>query len=256
MARADINLKDPDVRRQRRQTANRVWNAFRAALNHAWRDDESTGVETDAAWRRVKSLKVSEGGPPRMLEPIEITRLLNAAEGPFRALLRGALLTGSRYGELIAMRATDFRAEDQFIVIRQRKTGKTLLQPLTDEGSAFFEQMTAGKDADDLIFMRDAENGWRKSDQARPMREAANRAHVKGVSFKTTRATYGKSLLLATQNIELVAKALGHSDVRITRKHYAQYLPNELAEGVRKMAPIGIEDSNVRKIGGQKRVRK
>lgn len=250
VARADINLKNPDVRRQRRQTANRVWNAFRAALNHAWRD-ESTGVATDAAWRRVKSLDVPEGGPPRMLEPAEITRLLNAAEGTFRALLRGALLTGARYGELVALRVDDFRVDDKFIVIRQRKTGKALTQPLTDEGSEFFEQMTAGKDADDLVFMRDSQNGWRKSDQARPMRETAARANVSGVSFKTTRATYGKNLLLATQNIELVAKALGHSDARITRKHYAQYLPNELAEGVRKMAPIGIAESNIRKIGAR-----
>ena len=45
------------------------------------------------------------------------------------------------------------------------------------------------------------------------------------------------------------AKALGHSDSRITRKHYAQYLPNEVAEGVRKMAPFGaIESASVERL--------
>src|SRR5271154_2348773 len=67
---------------------------------------------------------------------------------------------------------------------------------------------------------------------------------LKGVSFKTTRATYGKLLLLATGDLELVAKALGHSDTRITRKHYAQYLPNEVAFAVRKMPALGIDPGN------------
>lgn len=243
--RTGVDMADPAVRRKRRQSANRVWNAFRAALNHAWRD-ERNGIETDAAWRRVKPLDVEEAGPPRMLEHDEITRLLNAAQGEFRSLLRGALFTGARYGELTNLRAGDYLAGEHAIVIRQSKTGKVLVQPLTDEGSKFFDSVTVGRARDALIFERTKGEGWSKSDQARPMREAAERARVEGVSFKVTRATYGKLLLLATKDIELVAKALGHSDSRITRKHYAQYLPSEVAAGVRKMAPFGVnEQSNV-----------
>ena len=236
--RPGVDMADPDVRRRRRLSANRVWNAFRAALNFAWRD-ERNGIETDVAWRRVKPLDVEDSGPPRMLDADEITRLLNAAQGEFRHLLRGALFTGARYGELTGLQVADFLSEQQAIVIRQSKTGKVLIQPLTEEGAQFFGELTAGRDRAAWIFERADGVAWAKSDQARPMREAAERAKVEGVSFKVTRATYGKLLLLATKDIELVAKALGHSDSRVTRKHYAQYLPNEVAEGVRKMAPLG-----------------
>jgi len=252
--RSGIDMKDPDVRRRRRLSANRVWNAFRAALNHAWRD-ERNGIESDVAWRRVKPLDVEETGPPRMLEPDEVTRLLNAAQGSFRDLLHAALFTGARYGELVTLRCADFLFDQQAIVIRQGKTGKVLVQPLTTEGVKFFERLTAGRERSAWILERAAGVPWSKSDQARPMQEAATNAKVDDVSFKVTRATYGKLLLIATKDIELVARALGHSDSRITRKHYAQYLPNEVAEGVRKMAPLGIDPSNVAplRIGTAKR---
>jgi integrase len=245
--RPGVTMADPNTRRRRRLSANRVWNIFRAALNHAWRD-ERNGIETDVAWRRVKALEVSEGEPPRMLDSDEVARLLNSADGKFRTLLHGALLTGARYGELCDLRAADFRPAESCIFIRQGKTGKILVQPLTVEGTKFFESMTAGRKATDPVFTKPDGSEWAKSDQARPMREATERAKLEGVSFKTTRATYGKLLLLATQDIELVAKALGHSDSRITRKHYAQYLPNEVAAGVRKMPSLGIvTKSNVKR---------
>jgi len=242
--RTGVNMTDPAMRRARRLSANRVWNAFRAALNHAWRDERNE-IETDAAWRRVKPLDVAESDPPRMLDADEITRLLNSAKGEFRTLLHGALLTGARYGELAATRVADYLPEKSCIVIRQGKTGKVLVQPLTAEGEKFFESLTAGRAGSDLIFKKSDGKAWSKSDQARPMKETIERAKLAGVSFKTTRASYGKALLLATQDIELVAKALGHSDSRITRKHYAQYLPSEVAAGVRKMPALGIETSRV-----------
>ncbi|MDR7098615.1 integrase [Lysobacter niabensis] len=72
------------------------------------------------------------------------------------------------------------------------------------------------------------------------MTAAVEAAGLEDVSFKTMRATYGKLLLIATKDIELVAKALGHSDSRITRKHYAALLPSELKAGIAKMSNLGI----------------
>ena len=77
------------------------------------------------------------------------------------------------------------------------------------------------------------------------MSEAAGRAGLSDLSFKVTRATYGKLLLQVTQDIELVAKALGHSDSRITRKHYAQYLPSEVALALQKMPTLGVDIGKV-----------
>lgn len=237
--RTDVDLSNEAVRRKRRLSANRVWNAFRAALNYAWRD-ERNGIDSDAAWRRVKPLDVSESEAPRMLDLDEIDRLLNRAAPDFRNILQGALFTGARYGELTKIKVGDFLSESACVVIRQGKTGKVLTQPLTDEGAAFFESLCVGRDPDAYVFLRANGSPWNKSEQARPMGDAMRLAKIEGASFKTTRATYGKLLLLATKDIELVARALGHSDSRITRKHYAQHLPSELVSGIRKMPKLGV----------------
>lgn len=233
---------DPTQRASRQASANRILTICKAALENA----RVSGLTPESApdfWRRVKPFKIDEGAEqaPRMLEPGEITRLLNAAAPDMRELLKAGLMTGARYGELVSMRVADYSGESGTVRIAQNKTGKVLRQPLTDEGRAYFDRMTAGRDPRELILQRSDGRPWGKSDARRPVMLAAKTAGLADVSFKATRATYGKLLLLATLNIELVAKALGHSDSRITRKHYAQFLPSELASGIANMRALGIE---------------
>lgn len=136
--------------------------------------------------------------------------------------------------------------------IYQSKTGKTLLQPLTPEGVKFFDRVTAGRAPKEPMFVRVSGAAWTRGDVARPMREIAAAAQLEDVTFKVTRATYGKLLLLATKDIEIVAKALGHSDSRITRKHYAQYLPSEVAAGVAKLPSLGIDSGKVTRMASRR----
>jgi integrase len=239
-----VDLNDAEVRRRRTATANRTLNTFRAALNHAWRD-ERNHIASDLAWRRIRPLKLRDPGAPKTLSVVEIRKLLDACADDLRAVIEAALLTGARYGEIAELRVKHYLPALRAVHIYQFKTGKTLLQPLTDEGVGFFARHTFGKAEDSLIFTHHRGKLWKRSDQTFPMQQACRRAGLTGVSFKTTRATYGKLLLLATGDLELVAKALGHSDTRITRKHYAQYLPNEVAQAVRKMPALGICSENV-----------
>jgi integrase len=248
----EVDLSDPAVRRKRNNTTNRVWSVLRAALTLAWREPRN-GIASRDAWERIKPLKVDSLGPPRMLELGEIRRLLDACTADFRPLLEAGLMTGARYGELVGLRVRDYDVDQQTVRIHQGKTGKTLYQPLTSEGARFFESVTRGKPSESLMFTRADGEPWGKSHQARPMSEAAGRAGLSDLSFKVTRATYGKLLLQVTQDIELVAKALGHSDSRITRKHYAQYLPNEVALALQKMPTLGVDISNVHRFSAPPR---
>ena len=87
---------------------------------------------------------------------------------------------------------------------------------------------------------------WGQKDAIRPTRLTMIAADLGDASFKTTRATYGKLLLIATKDIELVAKALGQSDSRITRKHYAAILPSEVKAGIGLLPSLGFDtESNV-----------
>lgn len=234
-----FDATDPDQVRARKATANRVLSMVKAALNRAWKDDQLP-ADLPTYWMKVDPFPLGEEPEPRMLEQDEITRLLNAAPADLRTLLQGALMTGARRGELLDLRCRAFDTDTRTLRIYQSKTGKTLTQPLTPEGAALFDTLTAGRDPGEPIFKRADGRSWSKDDVTKPMTAAVEAAKLEDVSFKTTRATYGKLLLIATRDLELVAKALGHSDSRITRKHYARYLPNEVAAGVAKLPALGI----------------
>jgi integrase len=247
------DMTDPANIRARRSTANRILSIVKAGLNFAWENDQLP-ADLPTYWMKVSPFPLGEDPAPRMLERNEITRLLNASPPDLRDLLSGALMTGARYGDLRRFQARDYLSDDGLVRIAQSKTGKTLMQPLTPEGVALFDRLTAGAKPTDLIFRRADGSAWQRGYVRRPMAEAAAAAKLEDVTFKVTRATYGKLLLLATKDLEMVAKALGHSDSRITRKHYAQYLPNEVAAAVARLPVLGIGgDGKVSPIGKKRR---
>lgn len=243
---------DPEQARSRRSTANRVLTIVKAALSWARKNDELPGDMPDW-WRNVSPFGLGEDPIPRMLDTDEVTRLLNAAPDDLRTLLNGALMTGSRLGELRAMKVGDYDPDHGVVTVRQSKTYRTLRQDLTPEGVRLFDSLTAGRPKGELMFRRADGTAWNAKDTIRPMRAAVEAAGLEDVSFKTTRATYGKLLLIATKDIELVAKALGHSDSRITRKHYAALLPSEVKAGIAKLPALGIKvDDTVASIAARR----
>ncbi len=249
----EYDATDPEQVRKRKATANRVLTMIKAALSWGRSEPKLIPADVSTWWRDVKPFGLGEEPEPRMLDTSEVKRLLNAAHPDLRELLQGALMTGARRGELVSMRCRAYDPDTQTLRIFQHKTGKTLTQPLTPEGAALFDSLTAGRELDASIFLRSDGRTWSAGDVQKPMAAAVAAAKLEDVSFKTMRATYGKMLLVATKDIELVAKALGHSDSRVTRKHYARYLTDDLARGIAQMPALGfVMGSKVARIGGRK----
>ena len=68
-------------------------------------------VLSDDAWRKVKPFRETDAPVIRYISDDETIRLVNSCQGNFRDLVRGALLTGCRYGELCRMRVSDYNSE-------------------------------------------------------------------------------------------------------------------------------------------------
>lgn len=237
----DVDMADQQVQRRRRETANRVLTIIKAALTYAWANDKLGRATPE--WKKVEPFgkkDMADKEAPRMLTEAEITRLLEVSPPDLRDLLTAALMTGARFGELARLKVSDFDAEGRKVRLHQTKTGKVLLQPLTAEGARFFSSVAADRPAGDALLRRADGSAWSRHYQNRPMAAAAAAAGLEGVTFKVTRATYGKLLLLATRDLELVARALGHSDSRITRQHYAATLPSDVERGVASLPELGI----------------
>lgn len=182
----------------------------------------------------------------------ECRRLVNTCDGAFRDLVRAALLTGCRYGELTRMRAADFNAEAGTITVQISKAGKPRHVALTDEGRTVFKTLTSGRTGRDAIFVRDDGKTWGPSHQQRPLEAASERAKIEpAATFHILRHTYASSLAMRGVPMGVIAAQLGHSDTGMTERHYAHLAPSSVADTIRAaLSPIGIvEKSNVVAIG-------
>jgi integrase len=245
----EINPADHEARRRRQATANRTWTTLKAALNLAWRDGK---VEHDTAWRSVKAFEDADAARVRWHPIDECQRLINASAGAFRTLVRAALLSGARYGSLATMKVSDFtvhvvRQSDgstvrkgtlHTIVYKGRGSPKHVTISLTDEGREFFEPLTAGRDPDALMLVKDDGSQWGKAHEHRPIKEASRNARIDPpTNFNVLRHTWASHAVMGGVPLMVVAKNMGHSDTRMVEKHYGHLAPSYVADQVQKYGP-------------------
>ncbi len=235
--------EDAEAQRARRSTANRVLTILKAALNRAWHDGKVTSPD---AWQKVKPYRGADAARVRYLQTDECRRLLNACPPDFRALVRGALATGCRYGELCRLEVCDFDRDAATLLIRESKAGKPRHVPLDDEAAGFLTAITAGRADDERIFRRADGRPWGKSHQARPLIEACKAARVEpAANFHCLRHTWASHRVMKGAPLMVVAQVLGHSDTRMVEKHYGHLAPSYIRDTVRATAmDLGAHENN------------
>jgi integrase len=226
------DMAGEDAARARRNTARRIWNTVRAALNHAFAEGK---IESDFAWRKLKSpFRNVDTARVRYLTIAECKRLINACDPLFRPLVEAGLQSGCRYGELCRLQVGDFNPDAGALAIQQSKSGKARHVILSDEGRAFFTQLTSGRSGAEPMFGKQ----WRKSQQIRPMAKAVERAKIKPrISFHGLRHSWASHAAMTGMPLMVVARNLGHADTRMVEKFYGHLASDFVTEAVRKHAP-------------------
>jgi len=109
-------------------------------------------------------------------------------------------------------------------------------------GGSFFGSATTNKPIDALIFTRIGGGPWKRAHQFRPMREASAAAKiVPPVSFHILRHTYASRLAMRAVPMGVIAAQLGHTDTRMTEKHYAHLAKNYVSDTVaRHLASLAL----------------
>lgn len=231
-----IDPNDHDARRRRKATANRLLTVLKAVLNHAFHHSpEGVVVPSKAAWEAAKPYGEADAPKIRYLTDPEAVRLLNASAPDFRELAAAALLTGCRYGELRRLKVRDFDGDAATIRVETSKSGRPRSVALSDEGVAHFSRLAAGKAGDQLLLTRSDGGAWQDSQQLRRMEDASDAAKiVPRISFHILRHTYGSRLAMAGAPMPVIAAQLGHSDTRMTERHYAHLGPSYVADTFRQ----------------------
>ena len=229
-----IDADDPDEMRKRQATTNRILTVLKAALNYAY---EEKRVSSRAAWEVVKPFRRVDVPKVRFLSKDEVTALITVCEPDFQRLVMGALLTGARYGELTTLTVGNFNIRDGNVFIAKSKNGEQRYIDLNAAGIELFTELTKGKEAKEVIFVRSNGKAWKASEQKRPMDAACAAANIEGVTFHILRHTYASHAVENGMPIEVVASVLGHKDTRITMRHYAHLSRTYKQKIVRENAP-------------------
>jgi integrase len=142
-------------------------------------------------------------------------------------VVQAALSTGARYGELCRLKVVDFNADSGTLAIWLSKSDKSRDIYLTDEGIAFFKQLTAGRSGSELMLRKADGKAWGVGHQTRPMDDAVKAANISPrITIHGLRHTYASLAIMAHTPLLVVAENLGHSDTRMVEKHYGHLTKN------------------------------
>lgn len=228
--------KTEEEKRKRLNTSNRTLAILKAVLNFAY--DEGHVTRKDAWDRKVKPFDNADAARIRFLEIEECTRLLNACTPEFRPLVRAALETGCRYGELASLRVHHFNRNAGTLAVAKSKTGKSRHVILTADGISFFESVCLGRDGGALMFTRPDGNAWSRTNQSRRMNAACDAARIKPrISFHGLRHTYASHCVMNGVPLIVLAQNLGHNDQRMIERHYGHLSASFVVEAIRAGAP-------------------
>jgi len=221
--------------RARKATCNRVITILRAALTHAVENNDDLARECfPFQWRNFKGFKGADERREGTLAIDDRQRLIEACDSDFALLVKAALLTGARHGELRLALAKDYRHTPKgngylLIPADNAKSGKERRVKLTKAGAHFFDMQTAGKAADDLIFTRANGAAWLAGSQQKPMKRACAAAEITPLVFHELRHTRATVLEAAGLDYILVQLQLGHAVTGIT-ENYLHRDPDRISE--------------------------
>lgn len=230
-----LDRSNKDAVRARKASANRVLTILKAALNHSYQEGRAS---SDDAWRKVKPFKSVDKPVVRYLSLEEISRLIRACPKDFGNIVKVALASGCRYGELTCMKVQDFCPQSGTLVIAESKGGKPRHAILTSEGQELLARLTRNRRASEPLLVRADGLPWGASHQQRPIKAASIKASIDPpATFHILRHSHASFLAMRGVPMAVIAKQLGHSDTRMTERHYAHLAPTYVSETIRNYFP-------------------
>lgn len=212
-----------------------------------------------------KDIMLEEAGiKENILSDDKEERLFTALRSDFHAMVRFALVTGLRLGNVINLRWKECETGVIAVRVKSKKPGGKLIKvPITEEVRAILDGEQGRHPEFVFTFVcersrRDyrtkalqtkgerypfTQNGWRKD-----WRAALDAAGIEEFRFHDLRHTCATRLLKETGNLALVQKLLGHEDIQTTQR-YAHSDIDDVAEAMRAVA---AGRPAVRLVGGTK----
>ena len=185
--------------------------------------------------RKVKFFKELNTGT-RVLSPQEEESLLRNAAPYIQDLIRFALNTGLRTGEIFILRWSNVDFEKNILNVFAPKTQKTRAVPINSDARKVLEFWALGR-KNEFVFYN-FETGKPFVDLKSGFGLACRKAGINGVTWHTLRHTFASRLVSRGVDIVTVQQLLGHSAVTVTMRYTHTNLDSKHA-AVAKLEAFG-----------------
>jgi integrase len=211
----DEDADDEDVRRSK-DSANRNLASLKAALALA---HANRLVGSDDAWAVVKPFsKVGARRKNAFLSMEARTALLAACPADLANLLKAALLTGARPGELASLKVADFNKAQGVLTLRGKTGARTVA--ISTAAANFFTEAIQDKTPAAPLLATSYKQAWNKDSWKKPFRDAVTSAKLpEDVVLYSLRHTAISEMIMGGMDAFWVAKLTGTS-VAMIEKNY------------------------------------
>jgi integrase len=217
--------------------------------------------ERPAVWKREQ----------RVLNSVEIGRLLDAAPARYRTLLASAILTGLRQSELLGLRWRDIDFDDELIRVRnaldrhgndvppktQHAVRDVVLAPVLAAALRDHRSESVFSGPDDFVFASKVGTPlhWRNVSR-RALEPALKAAGIEPLRWHDLRHTFASVLIGGGANVVFTSRQLGHGSSDITLRLYAHLFDRaEQAQRTRDLLQASLgEVVRPHSLGGHPRV--
>ena len=151
-------------------------------------------------------------------------------------LIRVAIGSGARQGELLALTWLDVDLTEGTIHLTETKNGKPRTVPVTEAAWEVLRNRAEESGAKGLVFEGADAHGVPVLFD-RLLKQAGIEKHDalgRALSFRSLRTTMASILVQKTYDLQLVSELLGHAGVSVTAAHYAHLLPHDNARRMRE----------------------
>lgn len=185
-----------------------------------------------------KKMPRTVGEEMSILTTEQIREVVARAHGTYKLLIKTAIFTGLRLGELLRLKWEDVNLADGYLIVRESKTEagtgrRVALAP-------FLVRSLAGEDeTEGLVFRSLAGTPIGARNALRALHRALEQAGIPRIRFHDLRHTFASLLIAQGLDVTYVSKQLGHSSPQITLRIYAHIFEPERREEEAKSALEG-----------------
>lgn len=181
----------------------------------------------------------------RWLTPKEEGELLTFSPPHLQSIIRFALQTGMRKGEILGLKWSDVDFEQRLVRVTQTKNHRTRYVPMSRELVEILQAIdhVAGPTGHSPYVFTDPKSGTSETTATRfqdvnhAFEKAAGQAGLEEVTFHTLRHTFASRLAQAGVPLNTIRELLGHGTMQVTMR-YAHLAPNNLRDAVELLAGL------------------